>query len=569
MKLFNKVLFFAVILGVSSTYAQPSPGPKGLYGIKDPSKNISKRCFSFFDAIDAMPSEIDYGLQADDEGNVYFVFGDIEYFEKIFVDELDGIAIDVISKRLYPCRGENKTSSEFAYKGELLPPVYKKDLLKNNVSEHPKELKTLVGKIPEKILSAEFEINLLILKNNYMCGNYNLYELPSSEYELFPLHLVMDTLEATTDIEKSILLNKGFEFIIPFEKGVYNYDHDKIQPIYDSLHLSDFYIKKIEIRAYASVEGSVAKNLELQNKRAESILAAMQTFQNENIKTEVKTAENWVEFYEDIKNTKYKESLSNLSEEEIKKELEKPEVKKDLEEILQHHRKAVLILDLEKKSKVLTESPEEIKKIYYKAVTDHNIGELLEIQHSVFSLIEQEKLDKSFLFELDSLPENSQYATAINNHLVKKFYLNLLSHRQSMLEFNRLSALVPENLNLLYNSSVLSMQLWFESNSSADPSYLEANINKLEDSHITDIVMQRLKLNYHIIKTIYHDYHKDYDVKGISLDYIYDEIDSLDLTNSELLDLAKFFASHYEFEKSLAIIKPKVTTIDVEEDLLF
>ena len=110
--------------------------------------------------------------------------------------------------------------------------------------------------------------------------------------------------------------------------------------------MTDFNIKTINIKAYSSVEGSLERNIELQEQRANSIVEALQSFQKPTIKTKVTSSENWVEFLNDVKNTKHAD-VASLSKNQIKSKLV-GQLSKDLEPILRKHRKAVLELELEK-----------------------------------------------------------------------------------------------------------------------------------------------------------------------------------------------------------------------------
>ena len=81
--------------------------------------------------------------------------------------------------------------------------------------------------------------------------------------------------------------------------------------------MTDYNIKAINIKAYSSIEGIASRNIELQELRANSIVSALQSFQKPTIKTVVSTSENWVDFFNDIKSTKYRTLLS-LNKTEIK-----------------------------------------------------------------------------------------------------------------------------------------------------------------------------------------------------------------------------------------------------------
>ncbi len=127
------------------------------------------------------------------------------------------------------------------------------------------------------------------------------------------------------------------------------YAPEDIRPLYDSLRLTDFNIKKVKIRAYSSVEGTLKRNIELQEQRAESIVKALQSFQKPVIINDIESSENWVEFLNDISGTKY-ENLKTLSKKQVRKKIV-GKLSDALELYLKNHRKAVVTLELDKKDK--------------------------------------------------------------------------------------------------------------------------------------------------------------------------------------------------------------------------
>jgi hypothetical protein len=95
------------------------------------------------------------------------------------------------------------------------------------------------------------------------------------------------------------------------------------------------------------VEGSLERNIKLQEQRALSIVNAIQSFQKPSIKNEISSSENWVEFLNDIENTTYQD-LKNLSKAQIKAKLV-GSLSLEMEPILENHRKALITLELQKK----------------------------------------------------------------------------------------------------------------------------------------------------------------------------------------------------------------------------
>jgi len=128
MKIFS-VLLVSLILLCSSAFAQKKKDEPAAttYDIRNPGKDIGKYCTECARIFQYIPAEIQYGVIC--QNNVIlFVITDISWFNKIFTDRNDGIAIDIITKDQYPCNSENKTRSSWASRGRLLKPVYLKEM---------------------------------------------------------------------------------------------------------------------------------------------------------------------------------------------------------------------------------------------------------------------------------------------------------------------------------------------------------------------------------------------------------------------------------------------------------
>ena len=69
--------------------------------------------------------------------------------------------------------------------------------------------------------------------------------------------------------------------------------YEDIKPLLDSIALEDFIVKDAKIKAYSSVEGDQKINENLQQKRAESIIKAMESVQESAIPSIIEAKEDW------------------------------------------------------------------------------------------------------------------------------------------------------------------------------------------------------------------------------------------------------------------------------------
>ncbi|MCH8318333.1 MAG: hypothetical protein IIA88_07525 [Bacteroidetes bacterium] len=341
----NEKLKFHLCFIFVTLYSVVSLSQANTFGLKNPLDKREKKCGECVSVLQNMPNDVRYGFQFDDN-DIYFVMTDIRWFDQIFKKKYDGVAIDIIFKEQFICGEKNKFIYNTINSGILMAPAYLKEMKSKAIISKNGEISVKIGTLDEKYLEKDFELNLLILKNKYVCYHKWYINITTTRWKLLEMGLYLDTLSSEKIISstqgigagKYRLFSKRLKFIIPFEKNKSEYSPEDIKPIYDSLNLTDYNIKKITIRAYSSVEGSTERNILLQNNRAQSIVKALQTYQNKSIKTEISVSENWVEFLNDISTTRYKH-LATLSKEEVKKRLEEKLLLQELEFILKNHRK--------------------------------------------------------------------------------------------------------------------------------------------------------------------------------------------------------------------------------------
>lgn len=110
-------------------------------------------------------------------------------------------------------------------KGELLKPVFSRDLRRGLKPYDDKFYRTFVGEIPSNTTSKSLEYNILFLNNNNLCRYQIIYNLESYPWELLDMGMYLDSLTYNRKAIKPqskegyVLKNKTLKFIIPFEKN--------------------------------------------------------------------------------------------------------------------------------------------------------------------------------------------------------------------------------------------------------------------------------------------------------------------------------------------------------------
>lgn len=566
-RLLKRALFFLYCSTfIFKLNAQQFKVPENLYGIKNPLKEYERHCSKCRTLLNTKPDDVKYGTFAQD-GYIYFVITDPIWYDKFFEKNGDGIAIDIIDKNWYVCGQKNKLANSWAYHGYLMKPMYLKEMNTNLLQIENGSLIVKYAPVPEGLNANDLEYNLLIIKDKYLCHYSNFYDLRGEKWKLLEMDLFMDTLTENNMRSKISLLSKEWRFEIPFEKNKSEYAQADVKPISDSLSRNDFYIKSISIKAYSSVEGPLDNNIKLQEKRAQSIVKALQAYQIDSISAAINASENWVEFLEAILDTKYS-YLKNLSKEEIKLKLENKQLSAELEPYLKRERKAILHIELEKKVKYIEEDTAKLHKLFDELVAKKNIKEAIEIQQVMFSKVRENKLPHNFVKELE-IPEKVEFGMLLNNTAVFNYRQADSNLFATISQFNRLLELMPGNIRLKYNLCVLQLQAWIVGEFAMDPLKLRAEIISLGNAGIDKLLITRMLVNYHIILSEYQMRGRKYIEKDKTIKYIYDNYSQLNLNDRDVLSLSQYFVAYHKYDWAEKLLAKYAIKIDVEEDLLF
>jgi len=537
------------------------------YDIIFSSPNHDQVCKPCLDAFMRKPKETQFSVKREG-ANLFLEINDKEWLKRLVQHPDDGIAIDVVSKDRYRC---NETLEEKQIKGVLLKPLYG-NRVTDALKPHGTNLyRLLVGRLTPDQMQKELEYNILFLSQKRLCRYQVIYNLASYPWDLLDMGMYLDTItyqnQAIQNKGKDyILKHKTITFKVPFEKNKSTYSATDIKPLYDSLRLTDYTIQTLQIKGYSSVEGTTERNLELQQQRAKSIADALQSFQKPNIKTEVTSSENWVEFFNDLLNTKYAD-WKTLSKEQIKAKLV-GNISKELEPILQMHRKAVVRLELEKIDRYESLTGDQLVVKFNQAIQSDQLAEAKEIQNSIFKKMKAQTISPTLLEKL-LLPKQIKYVGFINNNAVFRAMLDV---QESLIVYNQLlelEKLAPRDGKVKYNLAALKIKLWRYKALEVKEADLKTQITDLKKFDISSVLIDRMLLNLHIIKAENQMQSKDYKNKDLSVAFIETTYKKIPLSDFDYLSLAQFFSYYANIDKAVVLLDKKSRQIDIDEDLLF
>lgn len=524
------------------------------------------RCSYFNNYFKNTPKEVSFSIVREND-KLFFQVTDKNWAVQLFKNSGDGLAIDIVPKSIYNCDSDVIVSQ---IKGTLLPAVFAQQLVRGLKPTIGNRFKTFVGTIPKELQSQELEFNILFLNNKVLCRYQRIYNLESYPWDLLDMGVYLDSLtykskKITNSEDKFLTKYKALKFTIPFEKNKAEYSPEDIKPLYDSLRLTDFNIKKIDIKAYSSIEGSVERNLELQEQRANSIANSLKSFQTPDIVTEISTSENWVEFLNDVSKTKYSD-FRDLTKNQIKQRVV-GQVSADLEPYLQNHRKAVITLDLEKKDKYKEMSTDQLITIFNDHVLKENIDEALVVQNSIFEKLKDEKSPDK-LRKL-SVPNQIKFVPILTKNSIFYYLLNLSYAKIAYDELKKIEKIDPKNKRIKYNLVVVKFIIWRNNWVKINASEFKSEILNLKNYKIDQPLIDRMLVNFHIVKAEKDMRSGNYNAKDDSVEFIIDTYENFELSNFDYLSLAQFLSFYSNTDDAIDLLEDKVRTITVDEDLLF
>ena len=524
-----------------------------------------QRCVQMFQQ---KPKEVYFSIERE-RNNLYFKITDKNWFLNFFKNPTDGMAIDVIDKNRYDCANDTIVNEQI--RGMLLKPIYAQRLKSGLKEDGDAYFRVFVGKLPDNYLKRELEYNILFLNNKTFCRYQTIYNLESYPWELLGMGMYLDSLtfstkKITTVKEGYVLKQKTLVFTIPFKKNKADYSPEDIKPLYDSLRLTDFNIKTINIRAYASVEGTLERNKELQTKRAASIAKALQSFQEPTVVTNIQASENWVEFLNDISESKYS-YIKQLNKAEIKNRLASG-LSEELESYLKNHRKAVIKLELERKDNYKDISEEALILRFNKALNEDELEQATEIQNAIFERIKRNNISPDLLHKMN-IPKQERFVKIFNKNSAFRFMRDIREGLIVHNELKELEKLAPKDPKLKYNIVATTFPIWRYNWMKINELDFEKQIKNLRNYGIHASLIDRMLVNFHIVKAEKYMQKRNYGAKDKSIDFIKAHYNNFPLSDFDYLSLAQFLTYYSKSEDAVGLLSAKARSIDINVDLLF
>lgn len=510
---------------------------------------------------------------------VIFQTYNVDMMLEILNHRKDGLVLEIVSYEPIDCGNPefytlpSRRNNQSAINGELLEPLYRKDL-KKGFKRNPykwwfriKKKKQIshfelsLGRLPRK-LDGYVEVNLLVLQKNKICRVRHFSDVCGEEMnELYDIPYLskLNSYQYSVNPEVSTV-----EFKVPFEQGKYSYKYEDIQALLESYTSSEFTVEDIEIYAFSSLEGSEELNLRLQKMRARNIITALEQKQRSVIKAKVEAKENWDLFLQQIEENEELKALRGLTKNEIKNKLSDPVFVEQIEPFLSEQRYAfirmrvktelnkkglgkVLLLDFNRyKDSVET----QLKREGYTPTVKMNLDTLAGIQWYTYRLIKQGQVDTS-IFEQFTVPMKVDYANIIKDHLWYDMDIHGSGEgdpqweAQFYRQINQLDRLGISSFEIRYDVMNYLVRNWTKKPPfRGDFEKLKLGIEGLVETAPTDtlkLYSRQLLDNFHVQFCAYVMSKKgDFEEMRLSLEYLHDKYLHSDLKIAYLYRLALF-----------------------------
>jgi len=361
-------------------------------------------------------------------GKVYLTYDNLKELKSLLKKDNDGLGIEFVIRKQYRCEGENIYNAAIPTRGAVVKPTFSKKLIgpKKNLAEGGDKAKSyygVIGKVKKSILAKlpeDYEYNVLVIQNGTVCKSIKRSYVEDGGQKsltvlsIFPDSAILNPGGWVPTNEKGVIT-----FKIPFEVNKSDYQASDVKPLMDALNEPKYKINNIILDAHSSLEGDTLNNTRLQQKRAESILRAIQSMGKADsnlVKSQnITTSNGWDIWQQQVKTNKDLAYFKNMTYDEIRDNLKDPEVFKKLDTVLKAQRFAGVKMDVTYDATGANEQPFVLSQLK-KAIDAKDGAKALKIQQFAISRILAKKYDAAPFVSM-VIPQNPNFTSLIVNQI--------------------------------------------------------------------------------------------------------------------------------------------------------
>ena len=504
---------------------------------------------------------------------VYFFFHDMPFFNAVISDKKDGLAIDVVLRDQLPCSRENQFHISPIFDGQMQKPVYRDELLKNNLSGNPYKILVKIGEIPESMRKLDWAVNVIVIKNNFNCDYCVPSIINSGLFPLLPIVPFWEKIENSnrTEIHKILWINDTINFSFHFGRGNEQFDNYDLAEMNRLLFMLPF-VKQVRVDCYASVEGSESINKNLLEKRRESLYDFLVLKKKLNAHLiEWNLDENWSMMQTQI-------IQNNLLELNGKS---RPEIRNWLRENPSKLYDSLLYEQRASRIQAIVDTTVEIhdfETLAQFAKYDTSFSKLDYLWSEVLELClynANMKLNKA---DINSILSDRRLITNFLAVLPSNY--SVFTETDSMLIEKHLTLLNKKNLKQIFNYANFLTHYWYRKFSSSysllgiaktiSPEELFQWIEPLAKfPEITTEQLDNLKFNIYLAGVLYYTAYNDWKLKDKYFDAIVNIVVERNFTVNRAERLALFFNYFHKFERTVKLLHPYFERNELSENGIF
>lgn len=499
--------------------------------------------------------------------SIYIECKKLDKFKAFFNNPTDGFYLDYVFRDQFPCEKNNLLHGSPIYDGFMTKPVLCKDILKRNKAPG-NNLYASIGPVPKELKNTKYGLNYGVIKNGYSCLYTYVTTVPGENLDI--LNLIPKWID-NQDMEiKQDTFNGILTFMIPFERGKTVVNETSKNDLIKRLNVYKPFAKSLKIKTFSSIEGSTDINLKLQKERATHLKEIITSICNTELDTEIEAKENFEQFINEIKGTRFS-YLASYSKEKIKEALQSKKMLDSLDIILKVTRVAKIEIDIT--ANIDKDSdPYILLGAYKKAIEIGDSLQAFACQSRLIYYLRTYKLTNNDITSIE-IPPQRKYISHLTNWVGLATNDPEMFYTYKTREMSILYSTIDTNyLPLQFNYCLMALKYIHELGDTIIPiptlEYKMKKCYKLKtksDSTYVDYML----LNYNILTAynnyMIHRYEKiEKPLKEIKAYFLRHEINE-----TEGIKLGLLFNLYGKYDWTLEILYPLLKKYPQNNDILF
>ncbi len=541
--------------------------------ISNPAYNLAmpKKAFSF-EGIDAYNKESCSKLDKDfpnieellstafqvEGDKLYFVYPSLDLFNELISSSSDGLSAEIIFNEQFLCSEGNRLFPGNVTDGYLLPLSKKAKLNTSNTLVEQKEVKIELATLPEFFDSKNCEINGLVIKDGKKCSTipYNKIEFKDLKSLDIPLQFIGESLNDSTNWKDTLVLQ--FPTSLP--------ESEKLELLkgYKSLVESvSFNASRVDVQIIVSPTSEDLLTEELDS-------GFYSFLRNENTDLALGSIVSDDYLLDRIKNTYHELEVANL---------DSTEKWSFLREAAKEDEKLKDIIDSINQIKIIAYGTASISSELTKEEKMHLLNKSIKSDNTQLAIILQRSLLEEAIDNGASLPnysmdtkQNKTKLPLLNNEIV---YANLKGEETYdgnpiHIAFLELYLINPSQKIITYNYLLSTLNYWGKSNKNIkgiDEWQKQlakvVTTNEIKPSHLA-----KTELFYNLLAADYYYEKADFGKRKKALSAILDLQKKANLSEEEIIEIAKYFALQDQFSMAVDLMKSRLSSDSLSADYL-